>query len=297
MSAISGSDDQYALEDSASIAVIGGGPTGSFFSIFLLKMAKMVGKKLNVTIFEPKDFSKDGPRGCNHCGGVISELLVQMLAVEGINLPDSVVQRGINSYKLHTHLGSVQIATPSFEKTIATVYRGGGPKGIVGREKESFDNYLLYQAIQEGAVHNHARIDRVEYRNKRPVLFSQGQKILEADLVVGAFGVNSQTAKVFEDMGFGYKKPAAVRAAIAEIGLGKSIISEHLCVPLKYKERIFGVLNMSNSSEKLFTLDDLKLLHTLSITASMAVQNAMNYSHLKYATDEVIKHATMLGMW
>ncbi|HKZ57917.1 MAG TPA: hypothetical protein VJ024_09465, partial [Thermodesulfovibrionales bacterium] len=122
MSAISGSDDQYALEDSASIAVIGGGPTGSFFSIFILKMAKMVGKKLNVTIFEPKDFSKDGPRGCNHCGGVISELLVQMLAVEGINLPDSVVQRGINSYKLHTHLGSVQIATPSFEKTIATVY-------------------------------------------------------------------------------------------------------------------------------------------------------------------------------
>ena len=43
-------------------------------------------------------------------------------------------------------------------------------------------------------------------------------------------------------------KPAAAMAAIAELGLGKSIISEHLCVPLKYKERIFGVLNMSNSS-------------------------------------------------
>jgi GAF domain-containing protein len=78
---------------------------------------------------------------------------------------------------------------------------------------------------------------------------------------------------------------------------GSKHIESLLCVPLKYKERIFGVLNMSNSSEKLFTLDDLKLLHTLSITASMAVQNAMNYSHLKYATDEVIKHATMLGMW
>jgi CRP-like cAMP-binding protein len=78
---------------------------------------------------------------------------------------------------------------------------------------------------------------------------------------------------------------------------GSKHIESLLCVPLKYKERIFGVLNMSNSSEKLFTLDDLKLLHTLSITASMAVQNAMNYSHLKYATDEVIKRATMLGMW
>ena len=56
-------------------------------------MAKMVGKELNITIFEPKDFTKDGPGGCNKCGGIISELLVQTLAVEGINLPDAVVRR------------------------------------------------------------------------------------------------------------------------------------------------------------------------------------------------------------
>jgi flavin-dependent dehydrogenase len=219
-------DDQYTLEEGANIAVIGGGPTGSFFSIFALKMAKMVGKELHVTIFEPKDFSKDGPKGCNHCGGVISELLVQMLAVEGINLPDSVVQKGINSYRLHTHLGSVFIATPSYEKTIATIYRGGGPRGIVGKEKESFDNFLLHMAIQEGAVHNPVRIDQIEYKYKKPILFSQDHKIQEADLVVGAFGVNSTTAKVFENMGFGYKKPSTVRAAIAEVALEKSFISE-----------------------------------------------------------------------
>ncbi|MCX5720029.1 MAG: hypothetical protein NT055_08775 [Nitrospirae bacterium] len=134
------SADSSTLGDGANIAVIGGGPTGSFFSIFALKMAKMVGKKLNITIFEPKDFTKDGPGGCNRCGGIISELLVQNLAVEGINLPDSIVQRGINSYKLHTDHGSVYIATPSLEKTIATVYRGGGPKGIIGKDKESFDH-------------------------------------------------------------------------------------------------------------------------------------------------------------
>ena len=47
--------------DKANIAVIGGGPTGSFFSIFALKMAKMVGKELNITIFEPKRFYKGRP--------------------------------------------------------------------------------------------------------------------------------------------------------------------------------------------------------------------------------------------
>ena len=61
------------------------------------------------SIYEPKDFIRDRPAGYNKCGGIISELLVQNLAVEGINLPDSLVQREINSYKLHTQHGNVYI--------------------------------------------------------------------------------------------------------------------------------------------------------------------------------------------
>jgi flavin-dependent dehydrogenase len=216
--------DSHVLGDGARIAVIGGGPTGSFFSIFALKMARLVEKNLHVTIYEPKDFTRDGPQGCNRCGGIVSELLVQMLAVEGINLPDSVVQRGINSYRLHTNKGSAFIATPALEKRIATVYRGGGPKGIIGREKESFDNFLLQEAVKEGAVHVTSKVDRVEYRGGRPVLYAGGSEVAEADLVVGAFGVNSQATGVFEDAGFGYKKPATVATAIAEVGLDRSVI-------------------------------------------------------------------------
>jgi len=167
---------QYILEDGANIAVVGGGPTGSFFSIFALKMARMIGREITVTIFEPKDFTKDGPGGCNRCGGIISELLVQTLAIEGINLPDSVVRKGINSYRLHTNQGSVFIATPSFEKTIATVYRGGGPRGTIGEEKESFDNFLLTQALQEGAVHKPFRVDHIDYKNGKPLYFRKTVK-------------------------------------------------------------------------------------------------------------------------
>lgn len=217
----------YVLEDGSDIAVVGGGPTGSFFSIFALKMARIVGKEIRVTIYEPKDFTKDGPLGCNRCGGIISELLVQTLAVEGITLPESLVQRGINSYKLHTGHGSVYIATPAHEKTIATVYRGGGPKGIIGRGKESFDNFLLSLAKKEGAVHCRERIDRIEYGGNRPVLFSKGKKMQEPDLVVGAMGVKSGTSALFEDMGFGYRRPETVTAAIAEISMDSTIISEH----------------------------------------------------------------------
>jgi flavin-dependent dehydrogenase len=218
--------DPFSLEDGSHIAVIGGGPSGSFFSIFALKMAKMIGKDINVTIYEPKDFTKDGPAGCNRCGGVISELLVQNLAVEGIILPESLVQRGINSYKLYTDYGKVLIETPTFERTIATIYRGGGPKGTTGKDKESFDNFLLNAAIQEGAVHVPLKIDRIEYKNGRPVLFSKDEIMPEPELVVGAIGVKSSTSKIFEDLGFGYKRPETVTAAIAEIDIEGHTVSE-----------------------------------------------------------------------
>ncbi|MEJ2182608.1 MAG: NAD(P)/FAD-dependent oxidoreductase [Nitrospirota bacterium] len=219
--------DPYVLEDGSRIAVIGGGPTGSFFSIFALKMAKMLDKQISVTIFEPKDFTRDGPIGCNHCGGIISELLVQTLAIEGINLPDSVVRKGINSYRLHTEKGSVHIATPALEKTIATVYRGGGPKGIIGRGKESFDRFLLMEAVREGAEHRPLKVDRVELREGRPVLFSKDREVLDADLVVGAFGVNSRSAEMFEPLGFGYRSPKTVKTAIAEIALSEDVMAEY----------------------------------------------------------------------
>ncbi len=212
------------LRDNAKVAVIGGGPSGAFFSIFALKMAKMVGRSLDITIFEPKDFSADGPKGCNHCGGVISEHLVQTLAVEGINIPPEVVQRSIDSYVLHTQCGDVFIKSPAAEKRIATVYRGGGPKGRRLEGGKSFDRFLLDCAVAEGAVHQPLRIDGIRL-NGKPVLSSGGNEVMEADLVVGAFGVNSAAWKIFESLGIGYKKPDTTSAFITELELGHDVVS------------------------------------------------------------------------
>ncbi len=214
------------LDDGAEIAVIGGGPSGSFFSIHALNLARFLGKKLNITIYEPKDFRRLGPAGCNHCGGIISEILVQMLAVEGINLPDTVVQRGINSYRLHTAHGSVSIETPNLDKSIATVCRGGGPKGIIGEGMESFDGFLLSLAVKGGAKAMPVRVDEISRNGEKPIIFSRNEKLQEADLVVGAFGANSASWKLFEGLGFGYKKPKLQTTAIAELTFDKEIIRE-----------------------------------------------------------------------
>ena len=140
-----------SLEDGARVAVVGGGPAGSFFSYFLLGMADAVDLRLTVEIYEPRHFTHSGPAGCNHCGGIISESLVQILAAEGIRLPSTVVQRGIESYVVHMDEGSVRIESPVREQRIASVFRGNGPRGGGDMPWDSFDGYLLEMAVGRGA--------------------------------------------------------------------------------------------------------------------------------------------------
>lgn len=75
---------------------------------------------------------------------------------------------------------------------------------------------------------------------------------------------------------------------------GAMPINALLCAPLKHRDLNFGVINMSNSSGSLFKLEDLKLLHSLAVYGSLAIQNAKNFSRLRNRTDEVLRHATML---
>jgi len=88
------------LENGSRIGVIGSGPAGSFFSYFLLDMTQRLGIDVGLDIYDPRDFAVIGPTGCNMCGGIISESLVQVLAAEGVNLPTTVVQRGVDKKTL-----------------------------------------------------------------------------------------------------------------------------------------------------------------------------------------------------
>ncbi len=69
-----------------------------------------------------------------------------------------------------------------------------------------------------------------------------------------------------------------------------------LCAPLKSKNKIIGVINLSNSHGNFFNLDDLKLLRVLAIYASNAIENARVLSKTERIADSIIKHATLLDM-
>lgn len=226
--AVPGAAPQMTLEDGSRVGVIGGGPAGSLFTYFLLLMAERLGISLSVDIYEPRDFNNPGPAGCNMCGGIVSESMVQLLSTEGIRLPQTVVQRGIDSYVLHMDVGSVRIDTPRREKRIAAVYRGGGPRGITKQKYESFDDYLLKLAAQRGAALIRDRVDGIDWSNGLPVLRTKGGLAREYDLVAGAVGVNSSTIKLFESLGVGYRKPKTSKTFIAEFYLGQEVLRAYL---------------------------------------------------------------------
>ena len=224
---LNSSTDNLELTDGSRIAVVGGGPSGSFFSYFALDFASRLGIEIGIDIIEAKDFTCTGPPGCNRCGGIISESLIQMLSTEGIVLPSKVVRRGIESYTLHLEQGTTVIETPLKEQRIASVYRGAGPLNSVNTGYQSFDNYLLDLCREKGA---NLIIDRVIELVKETdgiIIKTRNSPEKKYDLVVGATGLNISSSQLFGSICPSYVPPETTRTYISEMFLGEDKIDAH----------------------------------------------------------------------
>jgi len=221
-------DKDYFLKDGSKIAIVGGGPAGSFFAHFALKRAEQEGIKVDITIFEGKSFCQKGPRGCNMCPGVISERLYGELKKNNMLPPDKCVQKEINGYYFHTHDGCVEVQNPkpSADKKIITVYRGDGPMFSPQSESTSFDNFLSKHVEGMGATISSDIVSNIILPSNKEeqvkVYFGKkgSWRIMDADLVVGAFGLNTGMLEKVKRMGIGYIPPKTVRACQAEIYVG-----------------------------------------------------------------------------
>lgn len=215
------------LIDGSRIAVVGGGPSGSFFSYFALELSERFGSDIKLDIFEAKDFGCDGPAGCNHCGGIVSESLVQMLSAEGIVLPSEVIKQGIESYTLHLEQGSTIISAPNNEQRIAALFRGGGPKGCTGCADGSFDNYLLKLCESKGASIHQERVVKAERTDDSIMLTTKEGTVAEYDLVVGAVGLNKKTFELFNDLCPDFVTPRTTKTHISEIKMKEEEIAKY----------------------------------------------------------------------
>ncbi len=204
------------LVDGSRVGVVGGGPAGSFFCYFLLRLAQRVGIALEVDVFEPRNFDGVGPKSCNMCGGIVSESLVQNLAAEGIRLPPNVVQRSLDSYCLHTDVGNAHIATPQGERRIAAVHRGCGPRDLKRVTVRSFDAFLLEQAVAAGARHVRARVIEIGKKDGQTYLQTDDGQQHSYDLVAVATGINAPAIKFQNNVIQGYAPPGNTKTYISE---------------------------------------------------------------------------------
>ncbi|MBN1766197.1 MAG: FAD/NAD(P)-binding protein [Sedimentisphaerales bacterium] len=230
--------EELKLQANDRVAVIGAGPSGSLFAYCLLRLAHQQKLPLRVTIYDPHDFFQSGPFHCNKCAGVLNNSFCEHLERIGIDVDQAghLIQSRLKGYLWSTENSCQRIDMPAGWQPCRTVFRANGPAFSDFEQHISFDRYLLQQAIKLEAKYVKGRVVNVRPSEKGggPVRFDLqrtesagsdlevdgpgaekrvGTRQEEAQLVVGAFGLNPHMMQQFEQLGIGYKSPRTVRAA------------------------------------------------------------------------------------
>lgn len=204
------------------------------FAHFALKLAREQGLDVSVSICDGKNFSRQGPVGCNMCAGVISASLARRLSAQGFDLPEGRVQRWIRGYYLRTVVGGFPLDHPDGRQGIRTVFRGNGPRLAQQAANVSFDDFLLDHVKRQGV--NMIQSPVLDIRlpdcaaDRASVLYGDKARTVEidADLIVGAFGLNTSLLDKVQALGFGYAPPRRQRVAQVELHVGHDWIERGL---------------------------------------------------------------------
>ncbi|MEK7684119.1 MAG: hypothetical protein AAB466_01710 [Verrucomicrobiota bacterium] len=188
------------LERGATVAVIGGGPAGAFFSIHLLRKARELGRDVQVRIIERRTQSSTGSmgccpgswKGCNYCAGGISPKLNDVLKSMGLTIPPEVIQSRIHAIAIQGYWKNIELEVP-LGRELLTVYRGSRPARRSDRH-HNFDSFLLGEAVKAGAHVISGEVDEVHYSETgKPLIRYRVNGLearMEADFAVFAAGVN-----------------------------------------------------------------------------------------------------------
>ena len=262
------------LHNGSQIAVIGAGPAGVFFADFAADLAQKRGMDLSIVLLDGKDFTQKGPSGCNLCAGVISETLVDRMNARGIDLPDETVQRHIEGYFLQGKAGGFLVRHPQEHKRITTVFRGNGPRFSGRGDNVSFDDHLLQRLRGRGLRVISEPVKQVvlpaDPRDGVTVVYGVGrdEHRLEVDLLVGAFGLNTNMIERTKALGFGYQPPRTVRARCMEVPLAQETIRR--C----FSNNVFICNWRSNAGKRLASIIPKKDYVTVSLIGRRDVSAA-----------------------
>ncbi len=193
-------DSLGPLADGARVVIVGGGPGGVGTALALRKLAREMGRQVDITLFEGKDL--EGERHFNQCAGVLSPPIVEILETSlDVPFPRRLIQREITRYALHSD-------------TAAILLESDDPPAYSVRRVQ-FDHYMFEQARARGIQINPSRVTDLEFHADRVIVYSEGGNS-EADAVVGAFGSDDGTAHVFE-RATPYRQPHFLSSIVTKV--------------------------------------------------------------------------------
>jgi hypothetical protein len=192
------SSQSVSLQNNDCVAVVGGGPSGSFFAIHLLREARRLNRPIDVVIVEKRGpIEMDaalGCRGCTFCAGGISPRLDQILEEQGLSVPDEIVQGRFDYVWIQGQWKNFRLRVPK-DMRMYSVFRGSLPGRRTGKSA-GFDGFLLGEAVKEGARILYGTVEAMSYGAsglpRLTVRTESGESApLDASFVTIATGINA----------------------------------------------------------------------------------------------------------
>ena len=201
-------EDLMSIRSGDTVCVVGGGPGGSSCAIALKREAKKLGKEVNVVLLEQKRFDEN--RQFNQCIGVLSPPLETILKERlGLELPADLIRKEIKGYRLQSAQLCLDLVGEDHEKTYAV-------------QRSKFDAFMLEQARRADVNIVYTRVSGIEMSANEVMIFTEGENY-SAAAVVGAFGMDDGTCKIFEQ-DTPYRQPDFLNTIITRIYPGENFL-------------------------------------------------------------------------
>ena len=197
------------LQDGGRAVILGGGPAGTATAIALLAGGRALGRDLHVTLIEGKQFV--GEYHYNQCAGVLAPPIMELLENElCVPFPNHLSRTAITGYVLHTPRREITLDDET-ERSVAL-------------RRVQFDAYMLETARERGVRVLPARATGLEFHANGVVVYTESTP-LEADVLVGAFGLDEGTAAIFGQAA-GYRPPPALSSVVTKYHPGETGMSQ-----------------------------------------------------------------------
>ncbi len=187
------------LAEGSRVVIIGGGPGGTACALALHRKAAERGIQLQITLIEGKQFVDE--KHYNQCVGVLSPPLPSLLEEDlGIEFPLNLCQVSIQGYVLHS--SSEQITLEGVDEDSYALRR------------IQFDQYMLEMVKERDIIVFPARAVDLEFHDDQVIVYTESLPF-EADVVVGAFGLDEGSASMFARH-TPYRPPQAIDSLVTK---------------------------------------------------------------------------------